>query len=90
MPEGGDQFQARTAAQVLADRLAMAVVRHEPGWRLPRRSVLARRYNVGTAQIDAAISELFRIVVQTEEVPLRGGEGSLSRAWTHTAQGRES
>ena len=53
-----DQFRARAATQVLADRLAMEVVHHEPGWRLPRHTVLARRYNVSTAQIDAAISEL--------------------------------
>src|SRR5215475_12101924 len=56
--EGGDQFQARPAAEVLADRLAMALVHHEPGWRLPRHTVLARRYNVSTAEIDAAISAL--------------------------------
>jgi DNA-binding GntR family transcriptional regulator len=35
-------------------------VHHEPGWRLPRHTALARRYNVSTAQIDAAISELVR------------------------------
>ncbi len=57
-PAGDDQFRARAAAQVLADRLAMAVMHHEPGWRLPRHTVLARRYSVTTAQIDAAISEL--------------------------------
>jgi hypothetical protein len=56
--EGGEQFQARPAAEVLADRLAMALVHHEPGWRLPRHTVLARRYNVSTAEIDAAISAL--------------------------------
>jgi len=55
---GGDQFRARPAAEVLADRLAMALVHHEPGWRLPRHTVLARRYNVSTAEIDAAISAL--------------------------------
>src|SRR5215831_19334658 len=55
---GGDQFQPRLAAEVLADRLAMALVHHEPGWRLPRHTVLARRYNVSTAEIDAAISAL--------------------------------
>lgn len=55
---GGDQLQARPAAEVLADRLAMALVHHEPGWRLPRHTVLARRYNVSTAEIDAAISAL--------------------------------
>jgi hypothetical protein len=55
---GGDQLPARPAAEVLADRLAMALVHHEPGWRLPRHTVLARRYNVSTAEIDAAISAL--------------------------------
>jgi hypothetical protein len=43
---------------VLADRIAAALVHREPGWRLPRRSALARRYNVSIAEIDAAISEL--------------------------------
>jgi Bacterial regulatory proteins, gntR family len=56
--DGGDQFRGRPAAEVLADRLAMALVHHEPGWRLPRHTVLARRYNVSTAEIDAAISAL--------------------------------
>jgi DNA-binding GntR family transcriptional regulator len=43
---------------VLADRLAAALVHHEPGWRLPRHSALARRYNVSSAEIDTAIGEL--------------------------------
>src|SRR6266487_2758533 len=55
---GGDQLRARPAAEVLADRLAVALVHHEPGWRLPRHTVLARRYSVSTAEIDAAISAL--------------------------------
>jgi DNA-binding GntR family transcriptional regulator len=55
---GADQFRARPAAEVLADRLAMALVHHEPGWRLPRYTVLARRYNVSIAEIDTAISAL--------------------------------
>jgi DNA-binding GntR family transcriptional regulator len=33
-------------------------VHHEPGWRLPRQSALARRYNVSPAEVDAAIGEL--------------------------------
>jgi DNA-binding GntR family transcriptional regulator len=48
----------RSAAGVLADRLAAALVHHEPGWRLPRHTALARRFNVSTAQIDAAVEEL--------------------------------
>lgn len=46
------------AASVLADRLAAALVHHEPGWRLPRHSALARRYNVSATEIDAAVEEL--------------------------------
>ena len=50
----------RVAAGVLADRIAAALVHREPGWRLPRRSALARRYNVSIAEIDSAIGELTR------------------------------
>ena len=50
----------RAAAGVLADRMAAALVHREPGWQLPRRSALARRYNVSMAEIDAAIGELTR------------------------------
>jgi DNA-binding GntR family transcriptional regulator len=48
------------ATGVLADRMAAALVHREPGWRLPRRSALARRYNVSLTEIDAAISDLAR------------------------------
>jgi DNA-binding GntR family transcriptional regulator len=50
----------RAASGVLADRMAAALVHREPGWQLPRRSALARRYNVSVAEIDAAIAELTR------------------------------
>jgi DNA-binding GntR family transcriptional regulator len=46
------------AVSVLADRLAAALIHHEPGWRLPRHSALARRYSVSPAEIDAAVEEL--------------------------------
>ena len=46
------------AAEVLADRIAAALVHREPGWRLPRRSALARRYNVSMSEIDVAIRDL--------------------------------
>jgi len=46
------------SASVLADRMAAALLHHEPGWRLPRLTALARRYNVTTAEIEAAISLL--------------------------------
>ncbi|HEY2444038.1 MAG TPA: UTRA domain-containing protein [Streptosporangiaceae bacterium] len=50
--------EERPAAQVLADRVASALVHHEPGWRLPRRSALARRYGVSAAEMEVAIEEL--------------------------------
>jgi len=50
----------RAATGVLADRIAAALVHREPGWRLPRRSALARRYGVSILEIDAAIAELSR------------------------------
>lgn len=57
-PEGWGAQVAGPAVSVLADRLAAALVHHEPGWRLPRHSALARRYNVSAAEIDAAVEEL--------------------------------
>jgi DNA-binding GntR family transcriptional regulator len=48
------------ATEVLADRMAAALVHREPGWRLPRRSALARRYDVSLSEIDAAITDLAR------------------------------
>jgi DNA-binding GntR family transcriptional regulator len=55
---GLDGERVPSAAGVLADRLAATLVHHEPGWRLPRHTALARRFNVSTAQIDAAVEEL--------------------------------
>jgi len=52
--------RAAGATGVLADRMAAALVHREPGWRLPRRSALARRYNVSLTEIDAAITDLAR------------------------------
>jgi DNA-binding GntR family transcriptional regulator len=45
-------------ASVLAERMAAALLHHEPGWRLPRHTALARRYNATVAEIDAAIDLL--------------------------------
>jgi UTRA domain-containing protein len=47
-----------SSASVLADRIAAALVHHEPGWRLPRLTALARRHNVSVAEVDAAVDEL--------------------------------
>ena len=59
---GNGRVEARAPAQrgasgALADRMAAALVHREPGWQLPRRSALARRYNVSMAEIDVAIGE---------------------------------
>jgi len=81
------------AAAVLADRLAAALVHHEPGWRLPRLTALARRYSVSSAEIDAAIDELaarhlvrrlpdgqvYRAIPAEYWVPLEGVFGLVSR-----------
>jgi DNA-binding GntR family transcriptional regulator len=56
----GGATGATGATGVLADRMAAALVHREPGWRLPRRSALARRYNVSLTEIDAAITDLAR------------------------------
>jgi DNA-binding GntR family transcriptional regulator len=58
-PPPGETGAAR-ASTVLADRMAAALVHREPGWRLPRRTALARRYNVSLTEIDAALGDLAR------------------------------
>jgi DNA-binding GntR family transcriptional regulator len=65
----------RSGVSVLADRLAAALVHHEPGWRLPRHSALARRYSVSTAEIDAALEELV-----ARHLVRRLADGQLYRA----------
>ena len=60
MTGGEDAGTRRSAVGVLADRMAAALVHREPGWKLPRRSTLARRFNVSLAEIDVAVEELAR------------------------------
>ena len=88
--EGGPRHPA---AAVLADRLAAALVHHEPGWRLPRLTALARRYSVSSSEIDTAIDELaarhlvrrlpdgqvYRASPSEYWVPLEGVFGLVSR-----------
>ena len=57
---GGGAGAGKSAAGVLADRMAAALVHREPGWKLPRRSALARRFSVSLAEIDVAVEELSR------------------------------
>jgi DNA-binding GntR family transcriptional regulator len=47
-------------APSLADRIAVALARREPGWRLPRRSSIAKKHGVTLGEIDVAIGELAR------------------------------
>jgi hypothetical protein len=65
----------RSAAAVLADRIAVALVHHEPGWRLPRYSAMGRRYHVSTAEISAAVEEL-----AARHLVRRQPDGQLYRA----------
>ncbi|HEV2374671.1 MAG TPA: UTRA domain-containing protein [Streptosporangiaceae bacterium] len=79
-PRQSEENRAGAARQrgpvaVLADRMAAALVHHEPGWRLPRLSALARRYNVSTADADAAIEEL-----ATRHLVRRLPDGQVYRA----------
>src|SRR5215831_20426967 len=60
VPVDAEVPRQRVGGGVRADRIAAALVHREPGWRLPRRSALARRYNVSIAEIDTAIGELSR------------------------------
>ena len=74
------------AAAVLADRLAAALVHHEPGWRLPRLTALARRYSVSSSEIDAAIDELaarhdfIRVIRNDANLGFAGGNNVGIRA----------
>ena len=67
--------RGKPAAAVLADRLAAALVHHEPGWRLPRLTTLARQYNVSSSEIDAAIDDL-----ATRHLVRRLPDGQVYRA----------
>ena len=49
---------ARSSLSVLADRITANLVHHEPGWRLPRPSALARRFNASLPEIDSALEDL--------------------------------
>jgi DNA-binding GntR family transcriptional regulator len=85
---------SRPAVAVLADRIAAALIHHEPGWRLPRHTALARRYNVSTAEVDAALDELttrhlvrrlpdgqlYRVSPAEYLIPIEGVPGLASRA----------
>ena len=94
---GGDVRRAgtrrrRVSAGVLADRMAATLVHHEPGWRLPRLTAMARRFNVSAPEVDAAIDELiarhllrrlpdgqvYRASPAEYRVPLEGLSGLVS------------
>jgi hypothetical protein len=63
------------AADVLADRIAATLVNHEPGWRMPRPSALARRHSVSLGEVDAAIDRLI-----ARQVVRRTPDGQLYRS----------
>ena len=57
-PGSGAPEPGRPSRSVLSDRIAAALIHHEPGWRLPRPSAMARRYNVSAGEVYAALEEL--------------------------------
>jgi DNA-binding GntR family transcriptional regulator len=63
------------AGEVLVARLAATVAQHEPGWRLPRGSALARRFGASHHDIGAAIDEL-----EARHLIRRMPDGQLYRA----------
>lgn len=76
-PSGpADEHPGRnTALSILAERIGATLANHEPGWRLPRVSELARRHNVGTDEVHAAVNQLI-----ARQVIRRGVDGQLYRA----------
>jgi DNA-binding GntR family transcriptional regulator len=60
---------------VLVGRIAATLANHEPGWRLPRSSELARRHNVSASEASAAIEYLVAC-----QLIRRSPDGRLYRA----------
>jgi hypothetical protein len=58
LTEADISVPARSSLSVLADRIAANLIHHEPGWRLPRQSTLARRFNASMPEIDSALEDL--------------------------------
>jgi hypothetical protein len=54
----GPASTGMAGTDVLTSRIAASFAHRQPGWTLPRRSVLARRYHVTTGQVAAAMDEL--------------------------------
>jgi DNA-binding GntR family transcriptional regulator len=75
-PRGEElEHDREIAGEVLVARLAATVAQHEPGWRLPRGSALARRYGASHRDIGAAIDEL-----EARHLIRRLPDGQLYRA----------
>jgi hypothetical protein len=71
----GAEDSPREAAGLLADRIAATLVHHEPGWRLPQPSALARRYNVNVGEMHAAVDLLV-----SRQLVRRSADGRLYRS----------
>lgn len=71
----GEHPVQNTALAVLAERIGASLANHEPGWRLPRVSELARRHNVGTDEVHAAVNQLI-----ARQIVRRSADGQLYRA----------
>ncbi|HET9082365.1 MAG TPA: hypothetical protein VFO01_17860 [Trebonia sp.] len=71
-----DELPGRNPAlSVLAERIGASLANHEPGWRLPRVSELARRHNVGIDEVHAAVEQLI-----ARQLVRRSADGQLYRA----------
>lgn len=71
----GGRPRNHAGAGVLAERIASTLVNHEPGWRLPRPSALARRHNVSTDEVLAALDYLI-----SQQLVRRSPDGNLYRS----------
>ena len=57
-PGGSRQAHLGGEPGALAQRIAAALAQQDPGWLLPRSTVLAKRFGVCPADVDAAVSDL--------------------------------
>jgi len=71
----GAPSRPRPGVSLLADRIAAALMLHEPGWRLPRPSALARHYHVTSAEVEKVLDELV-----SRRLVRRLPDGQLSRS----------
>lgn len=65
----------RPALIVLIERMSVTVLSHDPGWQLPRQSMLARTFNASLADVEVAVRDL-----EARHLIRRLADGRLCRA----------